>query len=87
MQCMYKAGVYLPRTSIEQVEYGRAIALNVSRWNPGDLIFYAPEGEISHVAIYIGDGQILHAAQSQGKVTITAYNYNGLRPVAVRRYF
>ena len=87
MQCMYKAGVYLPRTSIEQVEYGRSVPLNVSRWNPGDLVFYAPEGEISHVAIYIGDGQILHAAQSQGKVTITAYNYNGLRPVAVRRYF
>ena len=88
MQCFRTAGVSLPRTSNEQVHYGIGInAGDMSQWKRGDLIFYATRGEVNHVAIYIGDGQILHAAQSLGKVSISAFNYNGNVPVAVRRYF
>ena len=86
-QCFATQGISLPRSAIEQVDCGAAVPVDVSQWRRGDLIFYAPQGRVSHVAIYIGNGQILHAAQSVGSVNITAYNYNGNVPCAVRRCF
>lgn len=53
------AGVSLPRTSQQQFRVGRAIS--VDQLAPGDLVFYY--GGISHVAIYAGGGQILHASR------------------------
>ncbi|MBQ6550993.1 MAG: C40 family peptidase [Lachnospiraceae bacterium] len=82
--CMAQAGVKLPRTSREQAQVGTQVALGDRQ--PGDLLFYATHGYIDHVAIYIGDNKILHAAQSVGCVSISAYNYCG-EPVMVRRYF
>jgi cell wall-associated NlpC family hydrolase len=51
------AGVYLPHSSSAQYGYGR----HVSRADlqPGDLVFYY--SPISHVAIYIGGGRVIHA--------------------------
>ncbi|MBI2592935.1 MAG: C40 family peptidase [Candidatus Colwellbacteria bacterium] len=64
-----KAGVELPRSTIEQAAEG--IEVEIEKLKPGDLIFahgkYGhydprfPEG-IGHVAIYIGDGKVIHAA-------------------------
>ena len=82
--CMSQAGIRLPRTSREQAERGTPVSIQDMR--PGDLLFYATHGTIDHVAIYIGDNKILHAAQSIGCVSISAYNYCG-EPVAIRRYF
>ena len=82
--CMSQVGIRLPRTSREQAERGTPVT--VAEMQPGDLLFYATHGSIDHVAIYIGDNKILHAAQSIGCVSISAYNYCG-EPVAVRRYF
>lgn len=53
------AGVSLPRTSQAQYAVGRAVA--VSDLKPGDLVFY--NSGISHVALYAGGGQILHASR------------------------
>ncbi|MBP5294438.1 MAG: C40 family peptidase, partial [Lachnospiraceae bacterium] len=47
----------------------------------------SPKGYVSHVAIYIGDGQILQASESMGSVCITSYNYNGFTPSRARRIF
>ena len=82
--CMSQVGIRLPRTSREQAERGTPVAIQDMR--PGDLLFYATHGTIDHVALYIGDNKILHAAQSIGCVSISAYNYCG-EPVAIRRYF
>ncbi len=84
MSCYNSVGISLMRTSREQATQGREIALSEAL--PGDLLFYADDqGIIDHVAIYIGDGKILHAANSFHQVVISTYNYM-TEPVAVRRY-
>lgn len=82
-QCFKNAiGISLPRTSREQVNCGTPVTLADAK--PGDLLFYADAGgTIDHVAIYMGDGKILHAAQSLGQVIVSKYNYS-TEPVAVR---
>lgn len=73
-----KHGVTLPRTSREQVRAGTGIAADFRSLRPGDLLFFAEPGEaISHVAIYAGDGVILHAASSLGRVGYTDLNEGG----------
>ncbi|GAB2570042.1 C40 family peptidase [Microlunatus antarcticus] len=54
------AGVSINRTSQAQFKNGRAIAK--SDLKPGDLVFYY--GGISHVAMYVGNGTIIHAPHS-----------------------
>ncbi|MGP3966889.1 NlpC/P60 family protein [Streptomyces sp. 6N223] len=53
------AGVALPRTSYGQVDAGTRVSR--SELAPGDLVFYY--AGISHVGIYVGDGQIVHASR------------------------
>lgn len=73
-----KNGVGLPRTSREQVRAGTAVAADFRSLRPGDLMFFAEPGEaISHVAIYAGDGIILHSASSIGGVGYTDLNSGG----------
>lgn len=68
------AGVSLPRTSREQAKVGRAV--KSSEMKPGDLIFYANSGgTINHVAMYIGNGQIVHAASRRSGIKISTWNY------------
>ncbi|MEP6526318.1 MAG: NlpC/P60 family protein [Nocardioidaceae bacterium] len=60
------AGVYLPHSSSMQYSYGTPVAM--SDLQPGDLVFfYSP---ISHVAIYIGGGQVVHAPHTGDVVRI-----------------
>ena len=73
-----KSGVTLPRTAREQVHMGTGVAPDFRALRPGDLMFFAEPGEsISHVAIYAGDGVILHAASSLGSVGYTDLNAGG----------
>jgi len=73
-----KHGIALPRTSREQVRAGTGVAADFRSLRPGDLMFFAEPGEaISHVAIYAGDGVILHAASSLGAVGYTDLNSGG----------
>ncbi len=59
-------GINLPRTSAQQAEYGKAIELN--NLSVGDLLFFGNRGKISHVAIYVGNGQIIHSSTTKGVV-------------------
>jgi len=64
-----KNGVGLPRTSREQVRAGDGIPLDFDSMRPGDLLLFAERGEaISHVAIYVGSGRIIHASSAMGGV-------------------
>ena len=57
------AGVSLPHSSSAQMGYGTPVS--ISALQPGDLVFYY--SPVSHVAMYIGNGMIVHAANpSQG---------------------
>ena len=71
-------GYGLSRSSYTQVNNGRA----VSSLQPGDLLFYKYGGStISHVAIYIGGGQIIHASTEETGIIISGMG----SPCAARR--
>jgi cell wall-associated NlpC family hydrolase len=61
-------GVQLPRTSREQAGAGQAITARVSSLRQGDLMLFAEQKTISHVAIYAGGGRIIHSSSSGGGV-------------------
>ena len=61
MRVMEKFGVSLPHYSGSQAQMGKKVTSATMK--PGDLIFYAgSNGKVNHVAIYIGNGRIVHAA-------------------------
>lgn len=57
-----QAGVGLPRTSQQQATYGTNIGTDISKAQPGDLIIY--RADRSHVALYVGGGQVIHAPRT-----------------------
>lgn len=74
MQVMKQFGVSLPHYSGSQAKMGKAVTSSEMR--PGDLIFYANSGgTVNHVAIYIGNGQIVHAASRRSGIKISTWNY------------
>lgn len=74
MQVMKQFGVTLPHYSGSQARMGKAVTSSEMR--PGDLIFYANSaGTVNHVAIYIGNGQIVHAASRRSGIKISTWNY------------
>lgn len=73
MSVFKKYGVKLPRNSRAQANCGTAI--KVSEAKPGDLIFYAKGKTINHVAIYIGNGQVIHASSPKTGIKISNVSY------------
>ncbi|MCR5545231.1 MAG: SH3 domain-containing protein [Lachnospiraceae bacterium] len=74
-------GIYLPHSSRAQAGYGTKIS--ASEAQPGDLFFYG-SGGISHVAIYIGNGQIVHASNKRTGIKISsAYYRNPVKVVSL----
>ena len=76
-------GIGLSRTA-ESQSYG-GTSVDFGSLQPGDLIFYNSTGSIDHVAIYIGGGQIVHAANSRKGIIISDAYYQS--PVCARRYW
>lgn len=60
-------GLNLPRNSARQFEVGSPVD-SISDLQKGDLVFFSVrwKNDVSHVGVYIGDGQFIHAS-SQGK--------------------
>ncbi|MEU5796379.1 NlpC/P60 family protein [Streptomyces sp. NPDC047813] len=76
MQWSYAhAGIQLPRTSQEQRFAGRRVPLSQAR--PGDLIVY--RSDASHVAMYVGHGQVIHAPHPGAAVR---YDPVGMMPIS-----
>jgi cell wall-associated NlpC family hydrolase len=62
-------GVELPRTAREQADVGHLVVVGLDSLRVGDLLFFrTPRGRASHVAIYLGDGQIIHASSGSRRV-------------------
>ncbi len=67
-------GVSLPHNAAAQSSCGTEVSLSAIQ--PGDLLFYSNGGGISHVAMYIGNGMVVHAASTRDGIKISSYNYN-----------
>ena len=67
------AGIDLPHSSRMQAQMGRAVTRG--ELQPGDLIaFYSP---VSHIGIYIGNGQMVHAPTSGDVVKVSTVDTMG----------
>jgi len=69
-------GYSLPRVADAQSVYGMQIP--VSSAQPGDLIFYARNGYVYHVSMYIGGGQVVHAAGRQYGIITSGISGNAV---------
>jgi cell wall-associated NlpC family hydrolase len=68
MRAWAQAGVSLPHSSGAQM--GSGTPVSTSALQPGDLVFYY--SPVSHVGIYIGNGQLVHAANPSTGVQVTS---------------
>lgn len=72
-------GYSISRDSRSQAANGREIG--IENIQPGDLVFYARGGRINHVALYIGDGKIVHASTARTGIIVANMYYS--RPCKV----
>ena len=77
------AGISMNRSSGSQATQGYAVSS--SEMQPGDLLFYSGGSGINHVAMYIGDGKIVHASTYATGIKISKWNYRN--PVKIISMF
>jgi len=79
------SGVYLPRAADEQYDFGRPVSR--SRLQPGDTVYFTTyTSGVSHVGIYLGDGNFISATSSQGvAIDCLDSGYWGTRYIGARR--
>lgn len=82
MRILGKYGISLPHSSKAQPSCGTKISASEAK--PGDLFFYGSGRSISHVAIYIGNGQIVHASNKRDGIKVSNAYYRN--PICVTRY-
>ena len=75
-------GITTGRSSRDQ--YANAQSIRFEQLQPGDLVFYASGDYINHVAIYAGDGVIIHAANARTGICTGRYDYR--TPVGYGRF-
>ncbi len=89
-ECM---GVEIPYSAAQQGAGGQAISkYDKSQWKPGDILAYTNGSRISHVAIYIGNGQMIHALNEKRDTFVQDVDFYerwdpGNSLATVRRYF
>lgn len=63
-------GVYLPRSAPEQAYAG--VHVDLSDIKPGDIIVSGYDGVVCHASLYIGDGKLVHALNSNVGIVVTS---------------
>ncbi|SFV69866.1 peptidoglycan lytic protein P45 [hydrothermal vent metagenome] len=76
-QKIYKeAGIKIPRVSRDQAKVGQYVSYN--NLKKGDMVFFDtkkhPQGKVTHVGIYLGNGNFIHASSGAKKIVI--FNFN-----------
>lgn len=85
-------GVNIPRTTQQQALAGSYIDKNNRYvWRPGDILCYSTGNTIGHVAVYLGDGMLMHSLNTKYGTMIQGVDFyeswdSGTTLVAVRRY-
>ncbi|MCR5624621.1 MAG: C40 family peptidase [Lachnospiraceae bacterium] len=74
MKIYEKYGVKLPHFAASQANYGKKVSLDALE--PGDLVFYWHGNMIGHVAMYIGNGNIVHAKSTKDGIVTNSVNYS-----------
>lgn len=82
MKIYQRYGISLPHSSRAQPNHGTKVSRSEMR--PGDLIFYGSGSSINHVAIYIGNGQVVHASNARDGIKISNAFYR--TPVCIVSY-
>lgn len=76
-------GITIPRTA--QAQYNDSEHISREELMPGDLLFYGnSSGSITHVTMYIGNNEVIHASSSTTGIIISSISYR--TPVAYGRY-
>jgi cell wall-associated NlpC family hydrolase len=69
MEVVYRVhGIRIPRDSAAQAVAGRAVAR--AKLRVGDLVFFALNGRVHHVGMYVGNGKMLHAPHTGARVQV-----------------
>ena len=76
-------GITLARTAADQSQGGQDVSMDDLQ--AGDLLFYDNGGYVGHVAIYCGDGTVVHASNEETGITISDADYR--TPVSAKRYW
>lgn len=81
----YSQGIILARDASQQAKYGEPVDIsNKNNLQPGDLLFFGRSAQrITHVGIYLGDGDFIH---SSGKVHISSIDPKDPKYVAERNF-
>ena len=91
LYCYRQAGISVPRSSFEYASFGTAVSL--ANMQPGDVIAMdtrKSDGRtsITHVGLYVGGGNMIHASSSLGrvvKVSVSQYISYGVKLITIRR--
>jgi len=82
-QILAASGITIDRTAESQSYGGEYVDLN--NLQAGDLLFYDNGDFIGHVAIYCGDGTVVHASDEITGITVSDVNYR--TPALAKRYW
>ncbi len=77
-------GYNIGRSSRDQAQSSQGTTISLSSVKPGDLVFYSRNGTINHVAMYIGDGKVIHASSPRTGITISNMYYR--QPCKAKRF-
>ena len=69
--------ITLPRVSQQQYDATKSNPVSVDDLRPGDLLFWGAPGRIHHVALYVGNGEMIEAPQSGQRITRTKIRTTG----------
>ncbi len=79
VQSVFKAfGISVPRTSYSQATYGKSVSYSEAQ--AGDVIYYG-----GHVAIYLGNGRIVHASTAKTGIKYESATYRTI--ISIRRFY
>lgn len=69
-------GVSIPKLAEQQAMEGTPVSIHrPSQWKPGDILVYSSGGKVNHVALYLGDNQLMHALNSKYDTLIQDVDY------------